>query len=264
MEIRPGGLDVFYLDESGDEGVHVVTAVRVPFIRVVDGKTIFLWNDYLRAAEAWRRKLSHDHSIRFREEIHAVKLINSRDQYHKTRRNLTPDECFSAYSAALAGVDFLPENSILTVAATNATRLFGWRGVEAAFMALMQRLRTHCDSPQEKTNGMLFFDDGHDEYVRWFRRSCANLPTGSTQGGTQNLPLSMFTKDGNFKKSHFSYFVQIADLVSYGALQKLKNERGRLQEKRVRRGHHLLYDAAPAKTVNRFVTRSRGDGIALI
>ena len=187
-----------------------------------------------------------------------------KDLYHKSGRNLDPTESFSAYSDAISSISFLPPASVMTVAARDESSLFGWRGIEAAFMTLMQRIRSHCDDRGENRNGMLFFDEGHDEYVRYFRRACTYLPTGSVSGATRNLPLSMFTEDGNFKKSQFSYFVQIADIISYAVLQKMRFETGVLNARRVQRGHHELYDKLPTMTINLAVTRSRRDGILVL
>lgn len=264
MELRPGGIDIFYLDESGSDGWHIITAVRVPFVRQTEGRWIIEWGQFLGLAESWRRALSKNHSILFRKEIHANKLLMCKDLYHKSGRNLDPTESLAVYADAISSISFLPSASIMTVAARDDSALFGWRGVEAAFMALMQRIRSHCEDRNENRNGMLFFDEGHDEYVKYFRRACVYLPTGSLSGNTRNLPLSMFTKDGNFKKSHFSYFIQIADIVSYAALQKMRFETGVLNAKRVQRGHHQLYDRLPAMTVNLAVTRLRRDGIVVL
>lgn len=264
MELRPGGIDIFYLDESGSDGWHIVTAVRIPFIRQIEDRWVIEWQSILDRATEWRRELSKRHRILFRKEIHANKLLMCKDLYHKSGRNLDPSESVAAYTDAVASLSFLPPNSIMTVAAKDSSKLFGWIGVEAAFMALMQRIRSHCEDKSENRNGMLFFDEGHDEYVRYFRRACVYLPTGSSTGGSRNLPLSMFTKDGNFKKSHFSYFIQVADLVSYAALQKIRFEAGVLNAKRAHRGHHEIYDKLPVSVVNRAVTRTRRDGIVVL
>jgi len=118
---------------------------------------------------------------------------------------------------------------------------------------------------------MMFFDNGHDEYIRFYRRASKYLPTGSrfyegwaSGKSTKNMPLNMFLKDANQKISEMSYFIQIADLVCYAAFIKLKHERGQLREKRVKRGHHTLYDFVPLTTINMKATALRKDGIVPI
>jgi hypothetical protein len=71
----------------------------------------------------------------------------------------------------------------------------------------------------------------------------------------------MFPKDANIKCSDLSYFLQIADLVSYSVRLKLENERGQLSAKRVAREHHLLYDFVPRAQLNLLATMKRKDAI---
>jgi len=266
--LRPEGLDIFYIDESVGDGHFISTAVRIPFLRSSSQGLQIVWEDYLAKAESWRRDLSRNHHIKFREELHAHKLLKCSGCYHKTGRNLTPTEAYAAYQDALATLTYLDPSSILTTHATGRSSLYGTSGIEAGIVALLQRMRTQCD--MERRNGMVFFDEGHDEYINMYRRAVRHLQTGSAQGGwnsgalTRNIPLQMFTKDANIKRSHYSYFIQAADLIAYSALQKVKEEAGVLNAKRVQRNHHTLYNAIPQASINLAVTRRRKDGIAPI
>ena len=136
--------------------------------------------------------------------------------------------------------------------------------MSACLLTLFQRMRTQC--AYRRSNGMVFFDEGHTEYISEFRRAQKYLPTGSSKGGwsgkaTKNLPLTMFPKDANFKSSRLSYFLQIADLIAYAAGLKIEHEHGTLAAKRVSRGHHTLYDAIPPALINLKATAKRKDGI---
>lgn len=267
-QLRPGGLDIFYIDESAGDGHFITTAVRVPFLRWSPQGWQIVWEEYLDRAAAWRRALARNHQIKFREELHAHKLLKGAGQYHKSGRNLALDEAFAAYQDALTTLDFLEPASIMTTHATIKSSLYGARGIEAGIVGLLQRMRTQCD--KKFRNGMVFFDEGHDEYISMYRRAVRHLQTGSAQGewGTgaaaKNIPLAMFTKDANIKRSHFSYFIQAADLVAYSALQKMKHQAGVLNAKRAHRLHHMLYDSVPTVTLNLAVTNRRKDGIASI
>lgn len=266
--LRPEGLDIFYIDESVGNGHFISTAVRIPFLRPFDGGWSIVWEDHLDKAETWRRALSKKHHIKFREELHAQKLLKCAGCYHKSGRNLSPQEAFAVYQDALATLTFLDPGSILTSYATAKSSLYGTRGIEAGIGVLLQRMRTQCDA--ENRNGMVFFDEGHDEYINMYRRAVRHLQTGSAHGSwssggaTKNIPLAMFTKDANIKRSHYSYFIQVADLVAYSALQKVKHQAGILNAKRVQRLHHTLYDVIPKTSINLAVTRRRQDGIAPI
>ena len=116
----------------------------------------------------------------------------------------------------------------------------------------------------------MFFDEGHKEYIRHFRKARKYLPTGSRRGAwgdgsiTRNLPLTMFPKDANVKHSDLSYFLQIADLVVYSAKAKIEFEKGILAKKRIDRGHHLLYDRIDRRVLNLKATARRKDAIVTV
>lgn len=263
MQLRPGGLDIFYIDESERFPVSVVTSVRVPFLRRIDGVWTFVWQDYLDKAVAWRKALTANHNIRSRAELHGYEILAHRGLLGKGRKNLWPDQAVALYADALKSVDFLPDASIITTYATNKTELMGHKGIKAAMYGLFQRIRRQCGT---ELNGLMLFDDGHPEYVSHFRAATKYMPTGSMLGGwggksTTNLPLDMFPKDANLKASNLSLFLQIADLVVYSARLKLEAENGTLQEKRRKRGHADLYDCLSSAKINLAATGRRKDGI---
>lgn len=261
MQLQPGGADLFYIDESGSRDIFTLSAIRIPFIRFIDGATTFVWSDYLRIAQGWRRNLSATHRVRFRKEIHGVEILHCRGLYHKANRNLRPDEATNLYRDALTTLNTFNLSDIsFTVLARENSRLARQTGIHAGIMGLFQRMRRYCH--ENDRNGMVFFDGGHErEYTKLFRQAAVYLPSG--RDGT-NLPLNMFLKDANFKVSDLSYFIQIADLVTYSANIKIQHEQGLMQAKRVRRAHHTLYDSIPNNVVNLNVTTRRNDGIAPI
>ena len=266
MLLNGNGVDIFYIDESVRTPLFVASAIRVPFIRPYKAGWKIVWPEYQETADAWRRWLSKKHEIRFREELHAYKIMKPEGLYHKTHRNLSPPEAFALMEDALTGMSrVLPAGSIITAYATAASEFAGNKGMSACLLSLFQRMRSQCRA--EGVKAMVFFDEGHDEYISEYRRAKKYLPTGSALGGwqgghaTQNLPLDMFFKDGNLKKSHLSLFMQMADLVAYSARLKLEHESGTLSAKRVNRGHHTWYDLIPAETINLKATSKREDGI---
>ena len=266
MDLAPNGIDLFYIDEFERHPLSVASCVRIPFLKPKqDGGWEFVWNDYLDYATGWRRDLSENHSIRFREELHGYQILGRKGQYHKTWRNLTHVEATALYTDALKNLTWLPDSSIMSSYATDQSELMGHKGIFACLFGLFQRIRNQCGI--ERINGMIFFDEGHKSYVRLYRMAQKYLPTGSRFGGweggrlTKNLPLTMFPKDANIKASDLSYFLQVADLVSYSARLKLENERGHLSAKRVARGHHSLYDSLPRSKLNLAATMKRKDAI---
>ena len=227
-----------------------------------------MYDTYLAAATKWRRDLSQNHAIRFREELHGYPLLNRRGLYHKTKRNLTVPEASAVYHAALSTLAWLPQSSIGTAYATGTSNLMGHEGIDACLFGLFQRIRNYC--AYNHVNGMMFFDEGHPSYIRLYRMAQVYLPTGSKFGGwehgklTKNMPLSMFPKDANVKISDLSYFVQIADLTAYAARLKIVFEQGNLSAKRQGRGHHTIYNSIPRAQLYTLATMKRNDAIVPI
>lgn len=266
MDLLPNGIDIFYIDESERHPIAVASAIRIPFLRPKpDTGWEFVWDRYLSNATTWRRTLSATHSIRFREELHGYKILKRQGLYHKSWRNLTPVESTNLYKDALASLTWLPERSIMSTYATESSELMGHKGIDACLFGLFQRIRNNCHHIQ--VNGMIFFDEGHKSYLRLYRMAQKYLPTGSRfgawEGGglTKNLPLTMFPKDGNMKHSDLSYFMQIADLISYVVRLKIEHEQGKLAAKRIGRDHHVVYDSIPRAQLNTSATFKRRDAI---
>lgn len=266
--IPRGGVDIFYIDESAGDGCFVMASLRVPYVRADrHGAAQIVWQEHYEKATSWRRTLSRDHKIKFRNELHGSELLTSKGRLHISGKSLTKEQALATYVGAMRSLGWLPEMSLIVSAATDQTQLFGQTKMVAALTGLLQRLERHTHYNQ--TSAMAFFDEGHREYLIAYRKAQKYLPVGSAQGGwpngqTVNKPLTVFTEDGNTKSSKDSYLIQIADLVAYAALQKIKAERGLLSQRRLDQGHHRLFDEIPIRVRNTRVQPARGDGIAVI
>jgi hypothetical protein len=254
MELRPGGIDIFYVDESMDTGVIAISAVSIPFLRLVDGRWSLEWERQFELIRDWRRRARVGISIPVAKELKGEKLLSGRGRYKGGKDQFTRTEAAGAYAALLADTAFLSQGSIITVVGSPSSFLFGHRSLEALVIALFQRMRRACVDTDR--NGMVFFDQGHGEYRKPYRKSRVYLPTGSRHRdwgkgkATVNLPLDNFTKDANIKESQHSYFIQLADLVSHAAFLKLKGEQGSLVPWQVGVRAGSLYDAIPRQSIN--------------
>lgn len=249
MRLLPGGIDVFYIDESHDRHVYAVSAVAVPFLRNVEGQWTITWPSHLAAAKEWRKAIATDLKIPRSKELHGWKLVSGRGNYVYGNRQLRKTDAAQTYRDILSGVDFLPADSIITVVGTRGPQMFGHERLERVMHALFQRMRSQCRA--RNVNAMIFFDRGHPEYRELYRRATKNLPTGSRYAvEPRNLPLDMFVEDGNEKTAKFCQFTQLADLIAYGAFQKIRHERGELNVAQVENGMHTLYDALPPAVRN--------------
>jgi len=223
----------------------------------MDGTWHIVWPDYLQAAKHWRRQIAENLHIPRKKELHGVKLASSRGNFLHGKHNFKPKQAADAYNAILRNM-YLPDNSVMSVAASRGRFLYGHDRLEAALYALFQRMGRKCSV--DNVNAITFFDQGHPEYRTLYRMAQVYLPTGSALGGwpsgkTRNMPLDMFTKDGNEKNSKHCYFTQSADLIAYAAFMKIKGEHGGLtpwQDQFFRN----CYDSIPAEMLNTRVSRA--------
>lgn len=254
MKLGSGGMDVFYIDESMDHDVFAMSAVAIPFLRNVEGTWTVAWDDQYANIRDWRREAKNHLGIPVNKELKGSKLSSGRSRYKDGKHQFGRLEANHAYRRLLASLEFLPELSIISITGTRSSNLYGHTKLEALLYALLQRMRTAC-SKQERT-GLVFFDEGHGEYRKLFRRAQVHLPTGSSRGGwesgefSKNLPLDNFTKDGNTKDSRYSHYIQLADLVSYAAFLKRRAEINTLSTWQKDLDLGKIYDAIPMRVLN--------------
>jgi hypothetical protein len=264
MQIEPNGIDVFYVDESEDGNVQVMSAVTVPFVRPHDGRLHIVWDDYLKSAQTWRRGMKNLRGIPMKHELHGTRLLRGKGKPKYGKFNFKKWEAARAFREAMQAVTFLPDESIFAVSGAGAGTLYGQSRLERVAHALFQRMRRQCLA--RNVNAIVFFDEGHPEYRKLYRRARVYLPTGSQIGGwrtgqTANYPLSMFAKDANMKDSKHCYFTQLADLVSYSAFLKRKHEVGTIEPWQANQNAQSLFDAIPVAARNTRVSGASNDGI---
>lgn len=265
MLLPNGGMDIYYVGESTDRDLLVMSALPIPFLRQVERQWTVVWDDHLALIRQWRRRLSASHGIPVRKELKGSKLLSGRGRYLKGKHQLQRPAAMSAYRAALADTGFLQGGGIITVVGEPGSSLYGHGRLEAVLYALLQRMRTACE--RQERLGLVFFDEGHGEYRKLYRKARVFLPTGSDRGDwgggqpTRNVPLSNFTKDANIKESEHSYFIQLADLVSSAALLMVRGERGLLEPWQAGLRAETLYQSLPGDALNRNASRSDPLGV---
>ncbi len=253
MKVGSGGIDVWYVDESTDTDYFAMSAISVPFLRAVDGTWTLVWEDQYANLRDLRRELRRQHGIPVKKELKASKLVAGRGRYSGGKHQLTPHAGTDAIRWTLANLGFLQPMSIISVCAKRSTNLYGHSRLEGTLFALLQRMRTATE--RSGRNAFVFFDEGHGEYRKIYRRARIFLPTGSALGGwsagkVKNMPLTSFTKDANIKQSEHCFFTQLADLLSFSVLSKIRHENGKLPPVQAPLGTHTLYDAIPANVLN--------------
>jgi hypothetical protein len=252
MRLASGGIDIFYIDESMDDDVYAITSVAIPFLRFVDQVWTIVWPDHFEAIRDWRTDVKNVHGIPVRKELHGNKLASGRGRYRHGKQQFSRRAAAGVYGDLLSRLVFLPDTSIISVVGTRSSKLYGQTKLEAILHALLQRMRKACSDT--KRNGLVFFDEGHGEYRKLYRRSLVYLPTGSQFGGwsslgfSKNLPLDNFVKDGNEKSSKHSFYIQLADLIVYAL--KIKGERKSLTSWQAANNLQDLYGKIPMAKLN--------------
>lgn len=269
MRLRENGIDIFYIDESHDKQIYVVTAIAVPFLRKVSGIWTIVWPNHLDESKEWRRRMKQNHSIPISKELHGNKISAGTGHYNRGKWNFTKAESRKVYGDILSDITFIPEKAVVSVSVTRGKNLYGRYRLEAAMHGLFQRMRLQCRANQ--VNAMVFFDSGHPEYRTLYRRAQVYLETGSMMGGwgsgtfSKNLPLDMFTKDANEKDSKHCLFTQATDLIAYAAFQKRKYESGAMHGWQSQYNYGDLYDSVPGNIINTKASIMRPrDGIVRI
>lgn len=254
IELPSNGIDAWYVDESTDPDILAMSAIAIPFMRPVDEKWMLVVDDYFEQVRAWRRDLRAAHGIPVNKELKGTKLVAGRNRYLQGKHSLRPAAGVAAYRDALSRLGFLAPSSIITVVGAPSATLYGHGRLEAILFALLQRMRTACD--RSKRAGMIFFDEGHGEYRKLYRKARIYLPTGSALGNwsdgksAKNLPLANFVGDANIRQSEHCNFTQIADLLSFAALNLRRGEIGTLPDDSSALGIDQLYDAIPVDRLN--------------
>ncbi len=252
--MRSGGMDLFYIDESHDRHVFVVTSICVPFLRCIDSRWQFVWVKHLDGAREWRRRIAATQNVPTSKELHGLKLASGRGNYNKGLYSFDKPKACAVYRRILEDIDFLPDKSIMSVAVSRSTTMYGHTQLEAAMFGLFQRMRRRCE--RANTNAMTFFDQGHPEYRKLYRKAQRFLPTGSNVGSwasgdaSKNMPLDMFIEDGNEKDSKYCMFTQLADLIAYAVFLKMKAASGNLEEWQSRVSAGNIYESIPTKLLN--------------
>ncbi|HLY38564.1 MAG TPA: DUF3800 domain-containing protein [Candidatus Binatia bacterium] len=270
MLLQPGGIDVWYVDESSDDRYVAVSAISVPFLRCgEDGQWRVVWGDEFKKVQAFRLSLRAKHGVPVRKELHALNLASGRGSYRgKGRPRFGKRAGAAVYLWALQNFDFLQFASIISVVAQRGKTLYGYGKLEGVMYALFQRMQRQSEVTRRA--GFTFFDEGHAEFRKLYRRARIHLPTGSSQGGwpggqlTMNKPMVNFVKDGNTQDSSHSLYVQIVDLIAYAALLRIRRRYGGLTPWQIRFGLDDAYDAIPIQVCNLNAARGEPRGVKFL
>lgn len=192
-----------YIDDSGDEKVRVFSVVAIP---------IATWRVCFERIRDYRRKLKQEKGIFVTVEFHATEFVSGRGRISATP--IGKYERCKIFNRTLTEVTQLP-----------GARIFNAIGPKDKEAILYERLlnRINRTLVSWQSPGLLISDEGKD-YTSLVRRMGVHNPIPSMFGGwpegrTKNIVLGQIYEDPVFRKSHRSYFIQIADFCAYALLR---------------------------------------------
>jgi hypothetical protein len=126
MQMLPGGIDVFYIDESHDQNTYVVTALAIPMLRPADSGWQIAWQHYFDAAKIWRKMtIAGSQKIPMSKELHGEKFASGRGNFLQGRHNFSKAKAGSVYRQILRSLSFLPDGSVMSASVTKVGSLYG-------------------------------------------------------------------------------------------------------------------------------------------
>jgi Protein of unknown function (DUF3800) len=192
-------MHICYIDDSGDENGRVFSVLSIP----VDS-----WNECFQAVKTFRHELRKKEGIYVSVEFHATEFVAGRGRISKI------------YIPKGARCRIFNE-TLKFVSCLSDVRLFNAAGPKREELKIFERLLNRVNRTMKAwdSKALLVSDEGKD-YTSLIRRMRVFNPISSRYGGwedgdlTKNIPLDRIIEDLFFRKSHRSYFIQLADFCA--------------------------------------------------
>lgn len=182
-------MHLFYIDESADEKLFVVTALAIPAAH---------WRTIYNKVRSFRLDLQHMEGIDIHYELHAWKFVSGRGNI--ANRIVTKGRRCQLFQDTLRLVAALPETRLFTSVSTTDQQELGFNSLILKMQEFLEGKNSHA---------ILICDQGKEAfYTRSVRLLQAN-------GSADNIIEEPFYKD-----SAHSYFVQLSDFCAYALLRQ--------------------------------------------
>ena len=182
-------MHLFYIDESADEKLFVVTALAVPATH---------WRTIYNKVRLFRLDLQHAEGIDIHYEFHAWKFVSGRGNI--ADRIVKKGRRCQLFQDTLRLIAALPETRLLTSVSTTDQQ-------ERGFEKLILKIQKFLES--NNSYAVLICDQGKEAF---YTRSLRLL---QASGDADNIVEEPFYKD-----SAHSYFVQLSDFCAYALLRQ--------------------------------------------
>lgn len=203
---------IFYLDESYDSNVFVLTAMRLMSEK---------FRETFTRVKDFRRDLNKRYGLYVSKELHATEFVAGRGNY--SPKALGKYQRVQIFGEVLAFVAALPDIEVFNVRIQVPSCPVDPH--LRAFERMLNRIQASLDD--YKTEGLLILDEGKEGMLRrisrqmtainWIPSKYGSWGDGS---GKKNITLDRLIEDPLFKASHNSYFLQLADTVAFSLLKR--------------------------------------------
>jgi Protein of unknown function (DUF3800) len=205
-----------YVDESGDTGdVNAGGSLTYTLGCVLLDADV--WPASFDELLAFRRRVRNTFGVPMRAEIKANYLLRNSGDLRPL--GLGPGARHVIYRAHLRVLQDLNARAFAVVVDKRKKTLLPAACFDLAWEGLLQRLER--TSTKEGATFAVVHDEGENDAIRkWVRRARRYLTAGSVMGvGSFQLAARLLVDDPIPRRSHHSYFVQMADLVAYAAFR---------------------------------------------
>jgi hypothetical protein len=203
---------IYYLDESYDSNVFVLTALRIKSER---------WGEAFEMTKQFRRGLNAKFGLYISKELHATQFVRGSGKYGP--KDISKFHRAQIFRDILNFITTIPEIEIMNVriAVPGCPVDPHLRAFERLLNRIEKSLAEH------KTEGLLILDEGKEGMLRRIARQMTAInfiPSkfGAWEDGktSKNITVERLVEDPLFKTSHSSYFLQLADAVAYSLLKQ--------------------------------------------
>lgn len=202
---------IAYYDESGDDGwpktstdLFVLSSVYMHHDK---------WKENYRKVNMFRRELWKSYKFPFSEEFHTREFLLDKDPYkHLNMRKETKKEILELVCSMIATLDI----QIISVCINKkAIRSEDYPVLDRAFTYSIQRIENDLNAKDMRF--MIISDEGRVGKMRKTSRRIQryNPIQSKFKEGTYRNEIRLLIEDPLPKKSSESYFIQVADTVSY-------------------------------------------------
>jgi len=236
---------LFYVDESFDDTKFCLSAIGVTHVE---------WHECFRRVREHRTQLKRDHGLYLRKEVHAHEFVSGRGQvsdrvvgkYTRTRifegllkltaelpSAMVMNVCLDRRGrkdVQLDAWDRLVNRIERTMLEMESRELPLRRSLVASASTGLTAIEGHdleLRLTRYRPRAIIIADEGRElELTRVLRKMSVYNPVPSRLGawadGTRarNIPVERVIEDPVFKKSHQSYFIQLADAVAFALLKR--------------------------------------------